>query len=125
MLLGALRTLAARDAPLLVPAFFWKLLAAEGFQPVLDECVRVRPPGRWWPSTSTRAARCAGPAGRGSAVGPDALDLLRRILGGDLVERAGRAGRRRPPTRSSSSPPGPSSTTSSAACAPSLVLLDH
>ena len=33
MLLGALRALAAHDAPLLVPAFFLKLLALEGFHP--------------------------------------------------------------------------------------------
>src|SRR5439155_4918512 len=34
MLVGALRALAAADSPLLVPAFFWKLLALEGFQPL-------------------------------------------------------------------------------------------
>ena len=39
MLLGALRTLAARDRALLVPAFLLKLLAAEGVQPELDHCV--------------------------------------------------------------------------------------
>src|SRR2546423_8649314 len=38
MLLGALRSLAAGDAPLLVPAFFWKLLSLEGAHPLLDQC---------------------------------------------------------------------------------------
>jgi DNA repair protein RecO (recombination protein O) len=38
MLLGGLRALAAHDAPLLVPAFFLKLLSTEGFHPLLEEC---------------------------------------------------------------------------------------
>ena len=38
MLVGALRALAADDAPLLVPAFFWKVLSLEGMLPMLDEC---------------------------------------------------------------------------------------
>ncbi len=38
MLVGALRALAARDAPLIVGAFFWKLLSLEGYHPVLDVC---------------------------------------------------------------------------------------
>src|SRR5438309_764822 len=46
MLLGALRALAARNAPLIVPGFFWKLLSVEGFHPVLDRCASCREPGR-------------------------------------------------------------------------------
>jgi len=38
MLLGALRALEARDSALLVPAFFLKLLAAEGTEPMLEAC---------------------------------------------------------------------------------------
>src|SRR4051794_7441167 len=38
MLLGALRALAAHDSPLVVAAFFWKLLALEGFEPMVDAC---------------------------------------------------------------------------------------
>ena len=33
MLVGVLRTIAERPAPLVVPAFYWKLLAAEGLRP--------------------------------------------------------------------------------------------
>ena len=36
MLVGALRSLSARNSPVLVPAFFWKLLSLEGFHPLLD-----------------------------------------------------------------------------------------
>ena len=39
MVVGALRALEARDAPLLVPAFCLKVLALEGSAPVLEECV--------------------------------------------------------------------------------------
>src|SRR5204862_5300862 len=44
MLVGALRALTARNAPLLVPAFFLKLLALEGFQPILDGCAACGTP---------------------------------------------------------------------------------
>jgi DNA repair protein RecO (recombination protein O) len=36
MLVGALRTVAERSGPLVVPAFYWKLLASEGVRPELD-----------------------------------------------------------------------------------------
>ena len=39
MLVGALRTLDERSSPLVGPAFFWKVLVAEGFGPGLDACV--------------------------------------------------------------------------------------
>ena len=85
MLLGALRSLASRDSVLLVPAFFWKLLAAEGLGPELDTCVSCGSP-------DTLVAYDVGEGGvlcrtcrRGVALSPAALDLLRRILGGDLA----------------------------------------
>ncbi len=40
MLVGALRTLTERPSPVVSTAFFWKLLALEGFQPLLDSCAR-------------------------------------------------------------------------------------
>jgi hypothetical protein len=40
MLVGALRTLAAQPSELVVPAFFWKVLDAEGVRPELERCVR-------------------------------------------------------------------------------------
>ena len=40
MLVRALRTLADQRSPVVSTAFFWKLLALEGFQPLLDACVR-------------------------------------------------------------------------------------
>ena len=85
MLLGALRTLEASPAPLVVPAFFWKLLAHVGFRPILDECASCGATGDLvafdLESGGTLCRACA----RGTRVTPEALDLVRRILGGDLV----------------------------------------
>ena len=39
MLVGVLRTIAENDNPLVVPAFYLKVLAHEGFQPEVDGCV--------------------------------------------------------------------------------------
>ena len=86
MLLGALRTLEAGPAPLVVPAFFWKLLAQEGFTPLLDECASCG-------STDDVVAfdlevggvLCRACAHGAPRLSPAALALLRRMLGGDLV----------------------------------------
>ena len=86
MLLGGLRALSAHDAPLLVPAFFLKLLSTEGFHPLLDECAGCG--DRYGLSSFDLAeggvlcGSCSG--GRSEALSPPALDLVRRVLGGDL-----------------------------------------
>jgi DNA repair protein RecO (recombination protein O) len=85
MLLGALRTLEAGPAPLVVPAFFWRLLAHSGFRPLLEECASC---GAIEPLVAFDLA-VGGVLCRSCATGtrltPEALDLLRRMLGGDLV----------------------------------------
>jgi DNA repair protein RecO (recombination protein O) len=84
MLLGALRTLAADDAPLVVPAFFWKVLALEGFRPVLDGCVVCGEPGPLVAFDLDSGGALCRSCRRGTALSAEALDLLRRILGGQL-----------------------------------------
>jgi DNA repair protein RecO (recombination protein O) len=86
MLVGALRSLAAHDSPLLVPAFFWKLLALEGAQPILDACASCGADDTDLVAfeladggTLCRSCR------RGMPISPDALALVRRIFGGDLA----------------------------------------
>jgi DNA repair protein RecO (recombination protein O) len=89
MLTGALRALAESRSPLVTPAFFWKLLSLEGFHPVLDDCAHC--------GDATTVSghvvfdlheggvlclRCAEAGGRG--VSADALELMRRVLGGGL-----------------------------------------
>jgi DNA repair protein RecO (recombination protein O) len=88
MVVGVLRTIAERPAPLVVPAFFWKLLSAEGLRPELDVCVRCgeRPDDGVElvafdldeGGTLCRSCRSGGP------ISAPALDLLRMILGGRL-----------------------------------------
>lgn len=87
MLVGVLRTIAERPSPLVVPAFYWKLLANEGLRPQLDACVRC---GGSEPAV-TLVAFDLGEGGvlcrscrSGSSISVGALALLRDILGGRL-----------------------------------------
>ncbi len=94
MLLGALRALAVHNSPLLVPAFFLKVLAGEGAQPVLDGCAGCglppsqAPAGQWVGfDLGVGGVLCGECAQRTSApsVSPEAIDLIRRVLTGDLA----------------------------------------
>lgn len=84
MLVGALRTLVDYDTPLVAAGFFWKLLALEGVEPYLDGCVDC---GATEPLVSFDAVsggvlceHCR----RGRPLSPEALELMRQILGGGL-----------------------------------------
>jgi len=84
LLVGALRTLAERDAPLVLAGFFWKLLALEGVEPMLATCVRC---GAEEPLVAYDVREggvlCAG-CRTGPAITPEALEVLRMMLGGRL-----------------------------------------
>lgn len=87
MAVGVLRTIAARPAALNVPAFYWKLLAAEGLEPQLDACVRC---GGTEPG-ATLVAFDLGEGGvlcracrSGTSISAPALAIMRQILGGRL-----------------------------------------
>jgi DNA repair protein RecO (recombination protein O) len=87
MLLGALRSLEARDAAALVPAFFLKLLAAEGTEPMLDACCSCGAGAGLVAFDQVQGGTlCADHRTGGQAVSEAALDLCRRILGGALGE---------------------------------------
>jgi DNA repair protein RecO (recombination protein O) len=84
MLLGALRELERVDSALLVPSFLLKRLAHEGLGPQLDACVVTG-------ATDGLAAidvELGGVVGaelqRGRYVSPEALALMRAVLGGGL-----------------------------------------
>src|SRR5207245_8954038 len=85
MLLGALRALAARDAPLLVPAFFLKTLSLEGFHPVLDSCAACGAPGPLVAFELAEGGALCRTCARGPRVSAGALELVRAILGGALA----------------------------------------
>lgn len=85
MLVGALRSLAARDAPILLGAFFWKLLSAEGAHPLLDHCASCGVPEDLVAFDLVEGGALCRSCRRGVPVSPEALVLLRRVLGGGLA----------------------------------------
>jgi DNA repair protein RecO (recombination protein O) len=89
MAVGVLRTIGERPSSLNVPAFYWKLLAAEGLEPQLDACVRC---GGSEPDTALVAfdldeggVQCRS-CRTGSALSAQALAIMRSVLGGRLNE---------------------------------------
>ena len=86
MLVGALRTLAARPSPLVSAAFFWKLLSLEGFHPMLDTCTRCGTESGPFPAFDLHEGgvlcEVCGPGAR--PLSPESLALLGQILGGEL-----------------------------------------
>jgi DNA repair protein RecO (recombination protein O) len=89
MVVGALRTIATRSSPLVVPAFYWKLLAAEGLRPEVDACVRCGEDGATTPlvafDLNEGGALCRS-CRSGVPLSAPAFELLRSILGGRLNE---------------------------------------
>lgn len=84
MLVGALRTVAERSGPLVVPAFYWKLLAAEGIRPELDVCVSCgEAEGLVAFDMSMGGVLCRS-CRSGLAISPEALGVMRMILGGRM-----------------------------------------
>ncbi|MDP1821271.1 MAG: DNA repair protein RecO [Acidimicrobiales bacterium] len=84
MLVGALRALAGHSGPLVLPAFFLKALAIEGFRPVVDRCVECgASDGLVSFDLESGGTRCVADR-RGPAISPEALALLNDILGGRL-----------------------------------------
>lgn len=86
MLVGVLATLTTNPGALVVPAFFWKLLAAEGLRPELDICVAcgaedVELVAFDLDEGGTLCRGCR----RGTPLSASALTLLRLVLGGGLA----------------------------------------
>ena len=89
MVVGAMRAIAERPAPLTVAGFYWKLLASEGMRPELDTCVRCG-------GTEPEVAFVAFDLGEGGVLcrscrsghpmSAEALEAVRDILGGRLAK---------------------------------------
>ncbi len=88
MLVGALRTLAADPSPVVSAAFFWKLLALEGFHPMLDACARCGADGPFpafdLDDGGVLCEGCGRHAGHSRRVGAEGLAVVEQILGGQL-----------------------------------------
>ncbi|WP_195210261.1 DNA repair protein RecO [Actinomarinicola tropica] len=85
MLLGALRSLAAHDSPLVVAGFYWKLLAQEGFRPELDVCVSCGEDAELVAFDLMEGGTLCRVCRSGVPISPGALEVMRRILGGQLA----------------------------------------
>jgi DNA repair protein RecO (recombination protein O) len=86
MLLGALRALAARPAPLVAPGFFLKALALEGFRPTVEACVACGEASPLVAFDPDEGGLLCDEHRRGIAVSPAAVALLQSVLGGRLAD---------------------------------------
>lgn len=94
MLFGARRTLLTRPSPIVVPAFLWKLLSAEGLRPQLDECASCgeaahdmdrNPDQRIMFDVGLGGVLCQSCSPMSAtSISATALKLMHRILGGSL-----------------------------------------
>ena len=84
MLVGALRTVARRSGPVVVPAFYWKLLAAEGIAPLLDECALCGEPGPLVAFDMDQGGALCRNCRSGAPLSEEALEIMRMVLGGRL-----------------------------------------
>jgi len=84
MLVGALRALASSRSPMVVPSFFLKLLALEGFEPVLNQCASCGADAELVAFDIDEGGALCRQCRRGPSLSPEALELMRRILSGGL-----------------------------------------
>ena len=84
MLMGALRTLDRLDSSLVEASFFLKLLTLEGVQPELDVCVDCGAGGPFEAIDTAAGGVLCDRCRRGRPISREALETLRRILGGQL-----------------------------------------
>ncbi len=85
MLVGALRSLNEADSSSIVAAFYLKLLALEGVQPVLDQCVSCGEKDGLVAFDMNEGGVLCRACRRGMSVSSEALALARRVLGGDMA----------------------------------------
>jgi DNA repair protein RecO (recombination protein O) len=85
MLLGGLKAIAERNSALLVAGFHWKLLALEGFRPVVEHCAACeREDGLVAFDPDVGGLLCTDHR-QGTRVSPEAVAMLQEILGGRLA----------------------------------------
>ncbi|MCC6225533.1 MAG: DNA repair protein RecO [Microthrixaceae bacterium] len=85
MLVGGLRTVEHRDSPLVVPAFFLKLLGAEGVGLFVDGCIQCgREDSLGSIDLDDGGLRCVEHPGP-TAMSANAVVLLQQVLGGHLA----------------------------------------
>lgn len=84
MLVGGLRTVAGDHPPLTVAGFFWKLLALEGFAPMVEQCISCGATDELEMfDLNDGGVRCSG-CRAGRPVSPEALQIIKMMIGGQL-----------------------------------------
>ena len=86
MLTGALRTLDRQPSPLLVGAFYWKLLALEGVTPVLDACAKCGADGELVAFDPAEGGALCRSCRRGPVLTGAGLATITAILQGGLTQ---------------------------------------
>lgn len=84
MLVRALDTLVLRRSPLVAPAFFLKLLALEGFEPIVEHCVGCEAEEPLVAFDAAAGGMQCPSCRSGPSVSAEALETLRHVLGGRL-----------------------------------------
>ena len=84
MVTGALRTVGEIGGPMVVAAFYWKVLAAEGVRPELDRCVRCDAEGPLVAIDFDQGGTLCRACRSGTAISEAALAMMRRVLGGEM-----------------------------------------
>lgn len=86
MLVRAMQTLDRSLSPLLRAGFFWKLLALEGYAPVLDACTGCGSSAELgWFDLATGGVRCSA-CHKGRPISAEAIAVIRMCLEGRLAE---------------------------------------
>lgn len=86
MLVRGLRTLESDPSPLVLGAFFLRLLATEGHAPNLDQCVRCGASEARFAFDLDDGGLVCPACGRGRSVSGAAIEVMRAILGGRVRE---------------------------------------
>jgi DNA repair protein RecO (recombination protein O) len=84
LLVNVLTSLAEQDAPLVLPAYFLKVLAVEGSTPLLEACAICGSETDLMSFDIVEGGVLCRQCRRGRAVSADALELLRAMLDGRL-----------------------------------------
>lgn len=84
LLTRALVALNDRPAPLMLGAFFWRLLAIEGHSPQLHECVECGGTDGLTSFDVLEGGVHCGSCGSGITISSAALDIIKMILGGQM-----------------------------------------
>ena len=90
MLVGAISELSKHASPIVLAAFYWKLLAAEGVTPEINMCVGCMSDGELVAFDLLEGGAQCRSCRTGVSITPQALELLGQILGGQLIEALAR-----------------------------------